>query len=109
MGASQSLVPPPTPPGHAGPHPAVRRVELRVYSRAFDATLRQVAIRSLRGRPSELHSSWSPEGQTILAFLPLVVPEIARCTCRSLPFGPSLIVPGLAYPFALPFGIGVPH
>ena len=33
----------------------------------------------------------------LLAFRPLVVPEIARFTRRSLPFGPSITVPGLAY------------
>ena len=48
---------------HAGPHTAVRRVELGVKSRAFDAARRQMTIRSLRRRPSELHSSWRPEGQ----------------------------------------------
>jgi len=74
---------------HAGPHTAVRRVELLVNSRAFDTARRQIAIRSLRRRPSELHSSWRPEGQTRLAFLPLVASEIVRFTRRSLPFGPS--------------------
>jgi hypothetical protein len=44
-----------------------------------------------------------PEGQTILAFLPSVVPEIALLTCLSpyspcgVPFGPSITVPGSAY------------
>jgi hypothetical protein len=32
---------------HAGPHTAVRRVELDVNSRAFDAARRQITIRSL--------------------------------------------------------------
>jgi len=31
------------------------------------------------------------------AFRPLIVPEIARCTRHSLPFGPSITVPGWAY------------
>jgi hypothetical protein len=48
---------------HAGPHTAVRRVELVVNSRAFDTARRQITIRSLPRRPSELHSCWRPEGQ----------------------------------------------
>ena len=48
---------------HAGPHTAVRRVELLVNSRGFDTARRQITIRSLRRRPLELHSSWRPEGQ----------------------------------------------
>jgi hypothetical protein len=62
---------------HAGPHTAVRRVELGVYSQAFCIVRRQEAIRSLPGRTSGLHPNLPPEGQTILAFLPPVVPEIA--------------------------------
>jgi len=49
---------------HAGPHTAVRRVELVVNSRAFDTARRQTTIRSLHRRPSELHSSCRPEGPT---------------------------------------------
>ena len=71
--------------------------------------------------PGVLHSaspgddsvpSWTPLGASPLlasgrpnniGFLPRVVPEIALLTCRSLyspcgvPFGPSVIVPGVAY------------
>ena len=64
-GALQSLVLPSHTTVHAGPHTAVRRVELDVSSRAFDATRRQGAIRSLRRCPLEFHSAWNPEGQTI--------------------------------------------
>ena len=72
-----------------------RRVELSVNSRAFYIVRRQEASRSLRGRPSGLHPYLPPVGQTILAFLPPVVPEIALLTGLSLyspcgvPFGPS--------------------
>jgi hypothetical protein len=44
--------------------------------------------------------SFTPPGirkAKLLAFRPRVVPEIARCTRHSLPFGPSITVPGLAY------------
>ena len=83
----------------AGPHTAVRRVKLRVNSRAFCIMYHQEAIRSLRGRPSGLHPYLPPEGRTILAFLPPVVAEIALLTGLSLyfpcgvPFGPSSAVP----------------
>src|SRR6266403_107260 len=40
-----------------------RPTKLGVKSRAFDAARHQMTIRSLRRRPSELHSSWRPEGQ----------------------------------------------
>ena len=46
--------------------------------------------------------SFTPPGirkAKLLAFRPQVVPEIARCTRHSLPFGPSITVPGLAYLF----------
>ena len=47
-------------------------------------------------------ASWSftPPGirkAKLLVFPPQVVPEIAQCTRHSLPFGPSITVPGLAY------------
>jgi hypothetical protein len=64
-GALQLPVLPSLTTVRAGPHTAVRRVELDVSSRAFDTTRRQRAIRSLRRRPLELHSAWNPEGQTI--------------------------------------------
>ena len=82
----------------AGPHTAVRRVELRVNSRAFCSVRRQEASRSLRGCPSGLRPYLPPVGQTILAFLPPVVPEIALFTGLSLyspcgvPFGPSSVL-----------------
>src|SRR6266702_2472769 len=66
---------------HAGPHTAVRRVELGVHSQAFCIVRRQEAMRSLPGRPSGFHPYLPPEGQTILAFPPPVVPEIALLTC----------------------------
>jgi len=50
---------------HAGPHTAVRRVELDVSSRAFNSTHRQRTIRSLPRCPWELPSAWNPEGQAI--------------------------------------------
>ena len=46
--------------------------------------------------------SFTPSGirkAKLLAFPPQVVPEIARFTRHSLPFGPSLTVSGLAYRF----------
>ena len=52
----------------AGPHTAVRRVELGVNSQAFCIVRRQETIRSLPGRPSGLHPYLPPEGQTILVF-----------------------------------------
>ena len=74
-------------------------------SQAFCIVRRQETIRSLPGRPSGLYPYLPPEGQTILAFLPHSVPEIALLICRSLyspggvPFGPSVIVPDAAYLF----------
>ena len=53
---------------HAGPHTAVRRVELCVNSQAFCIVRRQETIRALPGRPAGLHPYWPPEGQTILGF-----------------------------------------
>src|ERR1700756_5239680 len=53
---------------HAGPHTAVRRVKLGVYSQAFCVVRRQEAIRSLPGCTSGLHPRLPPEDQTILAF-----------------------------------------
>ena len=56
--------------------------------------------------------SFTPPGiqkAKLLAFRPRVVPEIARFTRHSLPFGPSITVPGLAYLLAPPFGFGVPY
>ena len=47
--------------------------------------------------------SFTPPGirkAKLLDFRPRVVPEIARCTRHSLPFGPSITVPGLAYLFS---------
>jgi hypothetical protein len=52
----------------AGPHTAVRRVELCVNSQTFCIMRRQETTRSLRGRPSGLHPYLPPEGQTVLAF-----------------------------------------
>ena len=61
------------------PKPPYMRVRIRrfgrlsstgVASRAFDITRRQETIRSPPRRPFEHHSYLSPEGQTILAFLP---------------------------------------
>jgi hypothetical protein len=46
--------------------------------------------------------SFTPPGirkAKVLDFRPRVVPEIARFTRHSLPFGPSITVPGVAYPF----------
>jgi hypothetical protein len=65
---------------------------------------RQETIRSLPGRPSGLHPYLPPGRPNNIGFLPRIVPEIALLTCRSLyspcgvPFGPSIIVPGSAYP-----------
>ena len=53
---------------HAGPHTAVRRIELSVNSQAFCIVPRQETIRSLPGRLLGLHPYLPPEGQTILAF-----------------------------------------
>ena len=55
---------------HAGPHTAVRRVKLGVYSQAFCVVRRQEAIRSLPGRTSGPPPRLPPEDQRILAFLP---------------------------------------
>ena len=88
---------------HAGPHTAVRRVELCVNSQAFCIVRRQETIRSLPGGPlgaSPLLAAGRPNN---IGFLPRIVPEIALLICRSLyspcgvPFGPSVIVPGSVY------------
>jgi hypothetical protein len=66
---------------------------------------RQETIRSLPTRPSGLHPYLPPEGQTILVFCRvsslrshglLALPFIALAGYR---FGPSLLVPGVAYRF----------
>src|SRR5580704_4586063 len=79
---------------HAGPHTAVRRVEPDVGSRL---SIQRVARE--RFGPF-VDSSWSftPPGirkAKLLVFRPRVVSEIAQCTRHSLPFGPSITVPGL--------------
>jgi hypothetical protein len=100
---------------HAGPHTAVRRVELCVNSQAFCIVRRQVAIRSLPGHPLGLHPYLPPEGETILAFCRLSVPEIALLTCLSLysPLRGTVRAfdhrSRLGLSIAPPFGIGVPH
>jgi len=102
-GALQSLVLPSHTTGHAGPHPAVRRIKLGVNSRVYRHVRRQETIRSLHRCPLELHSYLRPEGQQSWLFLPLVVLESAQRTCPFLyspcgvPFGPSITVPGSAY------------
>ena len=83
-------------------------------SQAFCIVRRQEAIRSLPGCPSGLHPCLPPEGQTILAFLPSVVPEIALLTCHSLysPKWGTVRAFGhrsrLGLSVAPPFGLGVP-
>jgi len=99
----------------AGPHPAVRRVELGVNSQAFCVVRRQETIRSLPGRPSGFHPDLPPEGQTILVFCRV---SSLRSHCLfAVPFIPltgyrsGLRSPFPARPilFAPPFGIGVPQ
>ncbi len=83
----------------AGPHTAVRRVELGVNSQAF--CIMRVARRRF-GPCLDAPRGFTPtclRKAKLLAFRPRVVPEIARCTRHSLPFGPSITVPGLAYLF----------
>jgi hypothetical protein len=100
---------------HAGPHTAVRRVELCVNSQAFCIVRRQETIRSLPGRPSGFHPYLPPEGQTILVFCRvaslrshclLVFPFTPLTGYRSglqssFPAWPILLAP--------PFGFGVPQ
>jgi hypothetical protein len=69
---------------HAGPHTAVRRVELCVNSQAFCIVRRQETIRSLPGCPSGLHPYLPPGRPNNIGFLPRIVPEIALLSCRSL-------------------------
>jgi hypothetical protein len=76
-----------------------------VKSQAFCIVRRQETIRSLPGSPSGLHPYLPPGRPNNIGFLPRIVPEIALLICRSLyspcgvPFGPSVIVPGVAYLF----------
>ena len=100
---------------HAGPHTAVRRVELSVNSQAFCIVPRQETIRSLPGRPSGLPPYLPPEGQTILVFCRvssrrshclLVLPFTPLAEYRS---GLRSSFPAWPILFAPPFGIGVPH
>jgi hypothetical protein len=67
-GALQSPVLPSLTTVHAGPHTAVRRVELGVNSQALCIVRRQETTRSLPGRASGLHPYLPPVGQTILVF-----------------------------------------
>ena len=53
-------------------------------SRALGITRRQETILSLHRRPLEHHSYLRPEGQTVLAFLPLVVSESTQLSSPSL-------------------------
>ncbi len=73
-------------------------------SQAFCIVRRQRRFGPFLDAPRGFTPYLPPEGQTLLAFLPSIVPESALLTCVSLyspcgvPFGPSITVPGLAYP-----------